>query len=492
MPPSEAAEPADSSILADGYRWFPLAVLAYYALHLVLRTALGGGAGLDDAEQIVATQIWAWGYGPQPPLYTWLQKPLFELFGINVFSFALLRNVLLAATALTIFAIGQRLDGPRLGALAAGSMMLLPQFAWEAQRALSHSTLAVLVAALAVLVFLDLVERRQVWAYLAFGALWGLAFLSKANAVILPAGLLAAGLLMRQTRPAILDRRILLVPATAAAVIALPLHWMTTNAELVLARTNKFGAAEGGGLEGALNLILSALSFVALLAVVWLLLSRGRAVGAPLRARLLAMAVAIALAAILLGVLLTGTTQVKERWLLPVLFLAPVLAAAWFAPRLSAAAERWFWRLIGALAIVVLAMIPVHHRYGGFNNPPIKNADFAELLDRLEVRHGPIGTVFAENRPLGGNLRMVDPGLTVVTPEYPLPGLTLPEPWLAVWRTDRRGTDQMPEKLVRLLAARGAMAEAPDGPTIALPWTWPFSGAYSAQGATVLGPGRQQ
>ena len=48
-------------------------LLALCLAHVVARVTLSPALKWDEAEQILWTQQLAWGYGAQPPLYTWLQ-----------------------------------------------------------------------------------------------------------------------------------------------------------------------------------------------------------------------------------------------------------------------------------------------------------------------------------------------------------------------------------------------------------------------------------
>ena len=75
----------------------------YFLLSLVARVSLSGGLELDESEQILLAQVPRLGYGPQPPLYTWLQYLVFSLFGQTIFSLSLIKSVLLFITFKTIY-----------------------------------------------------------------------------------------------------------------------------------------------------------------------------------------------------------------------------------------------------------------------------------------------------------------------------------------------------------------------------------------------------
>src|SRR5690242_18624842 len=64
----------------------------YFGLHVLTRSVVSHNLQLDEAEQLILTQDWRWGYGAQPPLYNWLQKALFSAIGVNVFALSFLKN----------------------------------------------------------------------------------------------------------------------------------------------------------------------------------------------------------------------------------------------------------------------------------------------------------------------------------------------------------------------------------------------------------------
>jgi 4-amino-4-deoxy-L-arabinose transferase-like glycosyltransferase len=95
---------ADSSesAAASGFsrRTFFVILTVYFLLHVLIRVLLSPSTDLDESEQIVYGQELLLGYGPAPPLYTWLQLPFFAVFGQGVLALSLLKGVLLCFTCL--------------------------------------------------------------------------------------------------------------------------------------------------------------------------------------------------------------------------------------------------------------------------------------------------------------------------------------------------------------------------------------------------------
>lgn len=126
-------------------RVFTLLIALYFVAHTVLRTALGGSFEVDEAEMLVMAQKFQLGYGPQLPLYNWMQTAAFKVFGTGTFAITALKNALLFATYALMFVGLRRVLPLRLAVVGTLSLLLLPNLSWEGQRAGSH-TIAMLAA----------------------------------------------------------------------------------------------------------------------------------------------------------------------------------------------------------------------------------------------------------------------------------------------------------------------------------------------------------
>src|ERR1700749_157064 len=106
MPVADAPHPTAGSFFPDKRDGFFSArkifglLLIYFTLQIILRVCISSSLDLDESEQLVLTQKLSWGYGSQPPLYTWIQFGFFRMFGISVFGLSFLKNILLFCTYL--------------------------------------------------------------------------------------------------------------------------------------------------------------------------------------------------------------------------------------------------------------------------------------------------------------------------------------------------------------------------------------------------------
>src|SRR3954470_20838878 len=71
QPNQKSADNAASRRLLPASRLL-LLLAGYFVLQIGLRLITSNAADLDESEQLLATQHLQLGYGPQPPLYTWL------------------------------------------------------------------------------------------------------------------------------------------------------------------------------------------------------------------------------------------------------------------------------------------------------------------------------------------------------------------------------------------------------------------------------------
>ncbi len=451
-------------------RWFIATLAAYFCLQLAVRVALSPSTHLDESEQAVLTQSLQWGYGPQPPLYTWIQWAVFTVTGPGVLGLSLLKNALLFMLCLAAFALGRRATGAVDGGiLAALALAFMPDLVWEAQRDLTHSVLAALFGLAAVGALVRMCDRRRWSDYLLFGLILGLGCLSKYNFALVAISLIAAALTLPEGRRALWDKRLLVALALAALVIAPHVIWVRTHLDLASASADKFKLAEGvtpwaatlKGLTKALTLTLGIVGPTALifsLMVIGTKRSAGAPEPQPFMPRMLLRMLLVAALLVVAGAVLFHTANFRGRWFLPLLVAVPVLASIMAWPRLSQPRIR----VLRTLALVVVAMVTVLL--------PARIV-FAERLKRFEPLHQPYArlapqlsplihsntVVLATTKVIAGNLRLAGLGAVVVTPDtwtvMPHPGTDV----LVVWDATRQ--DELQARFLEMLEPLGLQLE---------------------------------
>lgn len=469
MPP-----PAPASVARPGTasRWL-LALAVYLGAQVLVRLWTGEALELDEAEQVLWTQRLALGYGTQPPLYTWLQRGVFEVVGVSVLGLTLLKNGLLALTYLFTYAAARTLMPMPLAALASASMMLIPQIGWESQRDLTHSVVCTTMAAATWWAVLALRARATPARYAALGLALGLGLLGKYSFAGFAAALLLALAAAADTRALVFDRRITLAAAVAAAVVAPHALWLLSNlAQATGGTLDKMGAAAGlgwsdGVLRGLGRLAGATVSFLTPLwiVLVGLFVRRGwrdgvvPGAGCGLMRRYLAAVAALLLALVLAGVV----THFKGRWLQPFLFIAPVAFFA-CAPHLVRHARLpALRRLLAVWAVLLVVLMAARVPLNGWRGDPDEmNLPVASLVQALRDAGYDGQPIVSANANLAGVLRLQfapAPVAVVGRDLDPLPAGG------ALWI----GPGDGPHALAAIERATGTSAAAPQ--TVALPPT---------------------
>ncbi|WP_006788763.1 glycosyltransferase family 39 protein [Thiorhodospira sibirica] len=440
----------------------PLILLAglvvYFGVQLGVRASGSAVLDLDEAEQVVLAQWWLWGYSGQPPLYTWGQAVFFALFGVNLWALALYKHLLLLAMYLLFYRLADALLQARhLALLATLSLLWLPQVVWEAQRDLSHS---VLVTVLALASFYALVRLLQspphLGRYLLVAVCLPAGVLAKYNFVLFVAALGLAVLLLPEGRRALWHPYSLLAGGLLVLLLSPHLLWLWHSPALGTASLDKLWFDQAaGGLTGLWSLLLAVAGFLTPLWLVFVLFwgrvlaqtGRIRFAAQPLGVRLLAYYALSLLVLCVLLVLLAGVTQFKERWMLPLLVILPLLAFAQLraVPVVRLRLRGFLGVSVGVMLAVVLAMAVRVHDLGSFG-PAAARYPFDTAAQELVMRGLDQGLIVGERALWAGNLHLRLPQSTAIFPGVNPKGLG-PHTWpsvVLVWDAHRSSTPPAP------------------------------------------------
>ena len=422
-------------------RFVVLAILAYLAVHFAIRFALGPSPSGDDAEQALFAQRYALSYSYRSPsLPTWILLTLGYLMPVGVVAISVMRYALLAITYLCGYLTARRLIAdPRLAALAVYSFAAIHIFAESSHRNLTHSTSLAAMVALSWYVFVRLAASPRLSWYLALGVAFGLGMLAKWNFVIFAAALPIACLFNAETRRLVLTWKTLAAVAIAAMM---PIPALVAQLEIPppagQGLESALGMENGAGLaplwEGTLKLAEASLVYLMpLLPIAVLLLGlpfwrgfRARMAGnseqtPPPGAAAVGPSIAIGIALLWIIVLVLEATEMKVRYMHPVLFIAPVwLFMVVEAGRPSARAVNLFALVMAAL-VVQVAVARILQPLGLVDCGLCQEwrpypAVAAELRD---AGYDGAGTIVASGE-IGGNMRIRFPDARIVDPSYPL------------------------------------------------------------------------
>lgn len=468
--PRLAAGPDAERGLLSPPQWL-LALLIFLGAQMLVRLWAGEALERDESEQVLWAQQLALGFGTQPPLYTWLQRAVFEVVGVSVLGLTLLKHGLIALTYLFTYAAARTLMPAALAALASASMLLLPRMSVDSHRDLTHVVLCTTLTAATFWVLLALRRRQTPWAYAALGLVVGLGLLSKYSYVLVALALLLALSTAPDTRALLLHRGMALALAIAALVVAPHALWLLSNLPQATGGTlAKMGAT--GALPwsekvwlGLGQLAASAAWFLAPLAIVLAaLFARGRTAdgGVPGPGCGLMRRYMTAVAVLLLALVLAGAlVHVRGRWLLPYLAVAPL---AFFAcapslrqhPRLAL-----LQRVLLVWAALLVVLMVVRMPYNGWRGKTeVMHVPVRALAQALRDAGYGGAPIVTSSRTLGGALRVQFAPARVVVVDRgrePLP------PGTALWIGPGEGA----EALAAIERVAGRAATAPR--TVTLP-----------------------
>jgi hypothetical protein len=415
----------------------------YFAIHVVARTWQSSSLSFDESEQAFLSQFLAWGYNSQPPLYTWLQTGLFEIFGYTVLPVAILKNGFLFLTYLLVFgAVVKATGDSRLAAIASLGMFTIPQIAFESHRDLSHTVAATFTTALLFYCVISLAkDRRRVWSlfwYVLIGIAVGIGALFKYNFLIVVIGFLVASASIRQYRRLVLDRGILISVSVAAAMVLPHAVWMLDHAQLASEKTittlttNQSevwieNVASGFGSLGVSIFVCVGMTLVVFFAL-YVRPSSGQADPDTIRSAcehpgLLLERFLIVVIVVLALVVLTGQAlEFKHRWLQPFVCLVPAYLTLKFGAQVvqRKTAMNIASCLTLLMMLVLLGAVVARPIVNGFRgNYCWLNIPYRQAAESIRDQYDavPAGIV-ASNMRVAGNLRLHFPQARVVSWDF--------------------------------------------------------------------------
>lgn len=457
---------------------FALCLALYFAAQITIRLAFPHALESDEAEQVLWSQWLTSAYPTQPPLYTWLVIGLNRLTHSPIWTLALLKNVLLLVLYLSVLQAGRRLFAdPLRPVLATAAMFLIPQIAWESQRDLTHSVLAMALAARLFVVTLDLLRRPTAWASLRWGVLAGLLLLTKLNGLyfLFAMSIAAAATTHRaKVRAALAWAWVPAILAATLLLLALPTSPSLATAPLL----SDAHATLGASLR---SLALATISFVLPFLLVWTLCFRPWPAKVPSLRQPFRFSLYFGVLLVTLGLSAwaLGMPHFKDRWLQPLLFLLPVWAFSLTGEHaIGAVRARLYLTLCGASAVSIILLMPLRILLGPAMGAPNRmNLDYATLAIRLEAAGAQHARIVAADPLSAGNLKLQFPAGAVVDPitlaHLGWPNDTTAGPCLWVWRSTAAG-DAPPQALTDLAGMHGLSLDV--RPPTSIP-AWPVGGA---------------
>ncbi len=386
----------------------------YFCIQFIVRLLQPHGLRFDESQQAFFSQWLTLGYDSQPPLYNWFQSIVVWVFGLSLATVSAAKNLVLFLVYLSYYKLAREvLEDKLFAAIATLSLLTIPQLFWEAQRDLTHTVVQLLTINLFLCSVIRTLKTPSVASYAFVGLALGLGMLSKYNFTLVAVAAIAAVWLHPNGRARIIDRRFLLSIGLALLIFLPHGLWLLHNLGIASGRT--LGIMEQDAPQTMLaKLVQGPFKFLRLIVVIMAptviiySIVFGRPFWRSLRSGTVwtrffeALFVAIAILVLVLIVAI-GMTSLRDRWLLPFLFLMPI----YFCLKMQAVGHRPedFARRFFVVPLVMIVLIPA---------ALLVRPNLPTLFGRYE----------AYNFPYGGFVEQV------VAEEQKTPGLVMTDGWL--------------------------------------------------------------
>ena len=385
---------------------------------------------LEDAEQGYYSQWWRWGYDDQPPLYTWLQKMVNYLFGVNKFSLSFLRGLVFASTILVGYEFFKQILKDKNKALFSVLLwVFVPVFIDWTFRRLSHTSLLSFSVLLTYWLFFLIKEKQTLIRYILFGLAISIGLLTKYNFVLVLIPLFIFSCIQKDYRSLLLNFKILISVSIALLCIVPHFLWVLGYKTELTESIHLKTAAKSGW-----PIISPILSYVmALLKMIWplilfsvFLFYKGYYKPNVLKIKKNPLLILfwIQLSILIIVFIAADVQKVETRWLFP-LFIPFFGMYLWFFPlkNLSFYVNKGFVIFLAVIAIQFLRT-PIEKVIG------IKSAvhyGFTPLLKKLNKGYKNYHWQM-QDVTYGGNIHLLEPNRQISTlDDYSLDQSKLPD-----------------------------------------------------------------
>ncbi len=407
---------------------FLLTLVAYFLLQILIRTSQPGALELDEAEQVFDAQQLLFGYGGQPPLYSWLQWAVFQLSGVSLLGLSGLKNALLFLLCVSMYRTAKPFVGD-VGAISVSSaLVLFGPIGWESQIDRTHSILVTVLAALSLQAYFALLRRPSWWRRVLLGLCIGLGMQSKYNFAVFGAGLAFASIAVGEHRRVIWSRDMWVTAITAVLCLLPHGIWFVNNIGLATDETlYKMGAVESladshvkNVVSGLGRLVIGIVGFMSPFWILFALVSRPcwkdvRFQLSSPSARFFLYLFAGALACPIVLAFGGYLGNVKGRWLQPLLFSLPLALFVLFPATATPLVFRRMICIAGIAAVSVLTALALRpHVLPAMGKDLRIHQPFPELAAEVVQRFPHARVLVGQNRYTAGNFRFQQVSLPAV------------------------------------------------------------------------------
>jgi hypothetical protein len=297
-------------------------------------------------------------------------------------------------------------------------------FGWNHHHWGTHTLVLCIAALWSYIALLDFAARPGVRRAVLLGLALGLGLMAKFSFLLFLAGLVGAALTLAQLRPALCSRWMPIAVITALALCTPYVVWLagvradvlgTVQQHLIPTTESHFVRALTG-----LGLLLRALFMFSMpwLAIIAVLVPRAfdprvkRDRAPTLGERLAFRTTGVAIALTAMGIIASGATNVAERYMHPVLVLAPVMVFGRLAG-IEGTASRLV-PISGVAVAATLVLLALRLSLPAIYDRPLNAMPYEALTREMAARGYASGTAIAADVREAGNLRSFLPSLRVL------------------------------------------------------------------------------
>ncbi|ESR23385.1 ArnT family glycosyltransferase [Lutibaculum baratangense] len=236
--PGDAGNPTRPLLPLWGWSAAIGAIMAVTLLRLVALPVSPSELGPDEAQYWTWSRELAFGYFTKPPLIAWLIRAETEICGSGAACVRIAAPFLHLATAVTLGALGNRIYGRSVGALAAVIYALMPGVAVSSFLMTTDVPLLFLWS-VALYALVCHVERPGWASAIVFGVAAGLGLNAKYAMIYLPAMAVLAAVALPEVRAALVRRYSALAALIMLALIAPNLWWNAAHGFATFSHTGE-------------------------------------------------------------------------------------------------------------------------------------------------------------------------------------------------------------------------------------------------------------
>ncbi len=428
---------------------FPIFIFSYFILQIIIRLFTTNIAVLDESEQIMLSQYFALGYNEQPPLYTWLQMGVFELFGTSIFGLSLLKNGLLFLTYLFVYKLGMLLMNSKLKAsLSAISLMLIPQLVWGAQVDQTHTVLLTTATAISIYYFFKIAqEESSLLDFIMFGIAIGVGLNAKYNFVLVVVALIIISLVIKEFRSRFYERRLIFSIGITFLMVLPHFLWFISHLDIATNRTiarMSVGDTQNtiiNFFKGNFSLVVSTIAFLTPFWIVFIALFRKKvSISSDTYSKSLLLYILVIFLFLFMVILMSGSTHVKARWLQPYLFLVPLFLFLHVKIlHIDKKVNTFIYLSIFASILVALVVLVKPYLIDLRGKPSRTSYPFEQLSKKIEnkIQSSKDVLLYAEDKYIGGNLKLFLPDSLIITPSLANQPYDLKNKIVLVWKNKK-------------------------------------------------------